>query len=66
MDEPLATTLTCYLVPYYIYALGALSGMRMPEALTSGWVGILKSVVFAIGIIQLTGLLGRFRIKLKI
>ena len=60
------STLTCYLVPYYIYALGALSGLSMPDLLTTGWVGILKSVIFSILIIQLTGLLGKWKIRLKI
>lgn len=60
------STLTCYLVPYYVYALGALSGLRLPEVLTGGGIGILKSVIFSILIIQLTGLLGRINIRLKI
>lgn len=60
------STLTCYLIPYYVYALGALSGLSMPDALTAGWVGIVKSIVFSILIIQLTGLLGKIRIRLKI
>lgn len=60
------STLTCYLVPYYIYALGALSGLSMPDVLTTGWVGIIKTLVFSILIIQLTGLLGKIHIKLKI
>lgn len=60
------STLTCYLIPYYVYALGALSGLSMPDALNAGWVGIVKSIVFSILIIQLTGFLGKFRIRLKI
>ncbi|MCK5067429.1 MAG: DUF5009 domain-containing protein [Bacteroidales bacterium] len=59
-------TLTCYLVPYYIYAFRTLSGITLPETLTTGAIGILKSFLFAILIIQLTGLLGKVRIKLKI
>ena len=60
------STLTCYLVPYFIYAFGALSGLHMPDGLTNGMVGILKSVVFAILIVQLTGLLGKINIRLRI
>jgi len=59
-------TLTCYLVPYFVYALSALSGISLPDTLSTGAVGILKSILFALLIIQLTGLLGRLKIKLKI
>ena len=59
-------TLTCYLVPYYIYAFRNLLGVELPEALRTGVPGIIKSIVFALLIIQLTALLGKARIKLKI
>jgi len=59
-------TLTCYLVPYFVYAFRTLSGFSLPEVLTTGGIGILKSILFAILIIQITGLLGRIKIKLKI
>jgi predicted acyltransferase len=65
--EPAGTsTLTCYLVPYYVYAIGALIGWHLPELFTTGAVGILKSILFGILIIQLTGLLAKFHIRLKI
>ena len=60
------STLTCYLIPYYVYALVVLFGLGLPDVLTNGWVGIIKSIVFAILIIQLTGLLGKINIRLKI
>ncbi len=60
------STLTCYLVPYYVYAIGALSGLALPGLLTTGLPGILKSLIFSILIIQLTGLLGKINIRLKI
>ncbi len=60
------STLTCYLVPYYVYAIVALAKFSLPDILTTGWIGIIKSVVFAILIIQLTGLLGKINIRLKI
>jgi heparan-alpha-glucosaminide N-acetyltransferase len=59
-------TLTCYLLPYFVYAFREILHISLPDALTSGGVGILKSLLFAILIIQLTGLLGRIKIKLKI
>ncbi len=60
------STLTCYLVPYYVYALMTLSSLVLPAALTTGGVGIIKSLVFSLLIIQLTGLLGKVNIRLKI
>ena len=60
------STLTCYLVPYFIYAFAAMSGLRMPDFLTTGMVGILKSLLFSILVIQLTGWLGKWQIRLKI
>lgn len=60
------STLTCYLMPYYVYAIVALSALSLPETLTTGWIGIVKSIVFSILIIQLTGLLGKINIRLKI
>lgn len=59
-------TLTCYLVPYFVYAFRNILSISLPESLTTGGVGILKSILFALLIIQLTGLLGRAKIKLKI
>lgn len=59
-------TLTCYLIPYFVYAFRNILSISLPESLTTGGIGILKSILFAILIIQLTGLLGRVKIKLKI
>jgi hypothetical protein len=59
-------TLTCYLVPYFVYAFREILVIRLPESLTTGGVGILKSLLFALLIIQITGLLGRVHIRLKI
>jgi len=60
------STLTCYLIPYYVYALRTIGGLVLPATLTTGGVGIIKSLVFSILIIQLTGLLGKINIRLKI
>ncbi len=60
------STLTCYLVPYYVYALFALVGFHLTGFLVTGMVGIVKSLVFSLLIIWITGLLGRINIKLKI
>ena len=59
-------TLTCYLIPYFVYAFRTLSGIVLPDALTTGGIGIVKSLLFAILIIQITALLGKLNIRLKI
>jgi len=68
--EPIApagtSTLTCYLLPYLIYPIIALLALKLPEVLTTGYVGILKSLLFAYLVIYLTGLLGKLNIKLKV
>lgn len=61
-----SSTLTCYLMPYFAYALVALLGWSLPGILTDGVVGLLKSLVFALLMIQVTGLLNRGQIGLKI
>ena len=61
-----SSTLTCYLLPYFVYALWVIIGLTPIEFLNTGVVGLLKSALFAFLIIQLTGLLGRWSIKLKI
>jgi len=59
-------TLTCYLLPYFIYPIREMFGIVLPEALRTGGIGIIKSLVFALLVVLLTGLLERWRIKLKL
>jgi len=61
-----SSTLTCYLIPYFIYALWTIGGISVPEFINLGVAGLLKSALFAILIIQLTGLIGKWGIRLKI
>ena len=61
-----SSTLTCYLLPYIVYSLWVIIGLTPIEFLNTGVIGLLKSALFAIIIIQLTGLLGKWNIKLKI
>lgn len=60
------STLTCYLLPYFIYALWTISGIRVPDLLNTGMIGLLKSLLFALMIIQLTGFMGKLGVRLKI
>lgn len=60
------STLTCYLVPYFYYAIMMLVGIFLPEVLKAGYVGIIKSMLFAMLIIYITGLLEKANIRLKV
>ena len=60
------STLTCYLVPYLIYPVLVMLQVKLPDFLTTGVVGLVKSMAFAFFIIYLTGLLGKVNIKLKV
>jgi predicted acyltransferase len=60
------STLTCYLVPYFYYAIIGMLGLSLPDSFLTGWIGIMKSLLFAMLIIQITWVLERLRIRLKI
>ncbi|SHN21804.1 protein of unknown function [Cyclobacterium lianum] len=60
------STLTCYLLPYIHYALLSLSGWALPLVFRSGMVGLLKSLLYALLIILITGLLEKKNLRLKI
>jgi len=60
------STLTCYLVPYIVYPIMALVSFHLPDVLTTGIVGLIKSLVFSLLIIWITGGLNRLGVNLKI
>lgn len=60
------STLTCYLVPYIVYPILALTNFQLPEVLVTGIIGLLKSLIFSLLIIWITGGLNRLKISLKI
>jgi len=60
------STLTCYLVPYFYYAIMAMVGIYLPDALKTGYIGIVKTLLFAYLIIYITGLMEKVNIRLKI
>jgi predicted acyltransferase len=60
------STLTCYLLPYIHYALFSMVGIVLPLVLRTGYIGILKSLLYALIIIIITGVLEKNRIRLKI
>lgn len=59
-------TLLCYLIPYFMYALVNVSGMHLPDALVTGGIGLLKSFLFALLCVAVTGLLNRGGVKLRL
>jgi predicted acyltransferase len=59
-------TLLCYLIPYFIYATITASGLYLPEVMLTGGIGLLKSLLFAVFCVVVSGLLNRAGIKLKL
>ncbi|MCB0658622.1 MAG: DUF5009 domain-containing protein [Saprospiraceae bacterium] len=60
------STLTTYLVPYVYYAVWSIWAIQLPVALRTGILGLVKSLLFALLIVGITGLLNRWKIRLKI
>lgn len=60
------STLTCYLLPYIYYGVLGLTGLYLPIVLRTGGIGIVKSLLFALLIIIITGFLEKARLRLKI
>lgn len=58
-------TLLCYLIPYYAYALMGMLSIPMMFPLGGG-AGLLKSLAFALVIVQITGWISRRGIRLKL
>ena len=59
-------TLTCYMLPYIWYPIRGFLDFRLPEALNTGTLGLLGSLVFAFLVVAITGILERIGIKLKL
>jgi len=59
-------TLTCYLVPYVWYAIITIASISLPLFMRTGLVGLIKSLIFSLLVILLTGVINRWGIKLKI
>lgn len=60
------SSLTCYLLPYFIYPAMIIIGFEWPDFLLVGIVGILKSLLFSLVIISIVGLLEKRHIRLKV
>lgn len=59
-------TLTCYLIPYFVYPIRSLTGIRLPELLNTSWLGLAGSFVFALLVVLLTGFFEKKGYKLKL
>jgi len=59
-------TLTCYIIPYVWYSIMSMLHVQFPEVLNSGVPGLLRSVVFSLVVVWITGLLVKGKIKLKV
>ena len=59
-------TLTCYLIPYFVYPIRSLTGIRLPEVLNTSWLGLTGSLVFALLVVLLTGFFEKKGYKLKL
>ena len=62
------STLTCYLLPYIHYAIFNFPGVsyRLPLALRTGGIGIVKSLLYSLVIILVTGVLEKRKLRLSV
>lgn len=60
------STLTCYLIPYFVYPIFTLTDFQLPELLTDGYPGLVKSVLFSLLVILFVEMLEKINIQLKI
>ena len=59
-------TLTCYMIPYFIYPMHSFSGFRFPDLLNTAALGLLLSFAFALLVVIFTGWLEKKGYKLKL
>ena len=60
------STLTCYMIPFLIYPMMKVIGFGWPAFMNMGVGGLLRSLLFTILIVFLTGLLEKKNIQLRI
>lgn len=59
-------TLLCYLIPYFAYFTTRVLGISLPEFMLNGVVGLLKSLLFALLCVLITGVLIRAGVRMKL
>jgi heparan-alpha-glucosaminide N-acetyltransferase len=60
------STLTCYLIPYFMVAIFSMTGFYYPHILNYGAGGIIRSFAVCFIVILITGFLEKRRLRLKI
>jgi heparan-alpha-glucosaminide N-acetyltransferase len=60
------STLTCYLIPYFMVAIFYITGFEYPGVFNSGTGGIIRSFAVCFIVIFITGFLEKRRLRLKI
>ncbi|HUX96226.1 MAG TPA: DUF5009 domain-containing protein [Bacteroidales bacterium] len=59
-------TILCYLVPYLLYGIKNFLHISLPEAIRTGGVGLVKTFLFAMLCVAVTGLLIRIGVRMKL
>ena len=59
-------TLTCYLIPYFVYSIRTITGIVLPDFLLTGIIGLVKSILYSLIIISICWGLKKIKIQLKI
>ena len=60
------STLTCYLLPYFLYSIFSLIHFNYPAFLNQGIGGLIRSFAIAFLVIGLVGIMEKYRLRLKI
>jgi predicted acyltransferase len=59
-------TLTCYLIPYFVYPIRNITGLRLPDFMNFGVLGLFISLIFSLLVILFTGWMEKKGFKLKL
>lgn len=59
-------TILCYLVPYFVYSFRTILHVHLPEAMVTGSIGLIKTFLFAMLCIFITGILIRLGVRMKL
>jgi predicted acyltransferase len=59
-------TLMCYLILYLAYPIGQLTGIKLPQILNTGIIGLIGSMIFSLLIVVLVGWFEKKGYKLKL
>ena len=59
-------TLTCYMLPYFIYPFYTITGWKLPAEMNHGLLGLFLSMCFALLVVRFTGVLEKKGFKLKL